>query len=166
MIMVEDMNSRIALLVLCGMLPLVAQAAEIYRWVDDQGRPHFSDVVPERYKGVATKIDQKTIDPSENDRIEATVRAARQRARQAELEAARRARHRESAMEAPAAEAVSDRAPEETAGTECERQLAAYHASQACFAPYRMANGSLRAEAWEKCKDVPNPSGHCSGTRP
>lgn len=30
------------------------QAADIYRWVDEQGRTHLSDVVPDRYRDSAT----------------------------------------------------------------------------------------------------------------
>ena len=34
-----------------------ADAAVIYRWIDKQGKTHFSDVVPEEYKGVAELVE-------------------------------------------------------------------------------------------------------------
>jgi hypothetical protein len=35
---------------------LSAQATEVYRWVDEQGRVHLADSVPDRYKSSATRI--------------------------------------------------------------------------------------------------------------
>jgi|GEM_PF-6929243 hypothetical protein len=31
--------------------------AEVYRWVDDQGKTHYSEVVPQRYQNVAKPVD-------------------------------------------------------------------------------------------------------------
>lgn len=39
----------------------------------------------------------------------------------------------------------------------CEEQKRRYAESQACFAPYRLANGGIRPEAYEKCKEAPQP---------
>lgn len=49
------MSSRL-LLALCTALPLLivhstAQAGEIYKWVDSQGKPHFSDKPPGKDQG-------------------------------------------------------------------------------------------------------------------
>ena len=50
------MKSIIGLLLL-GSLALPAQAADIYRWTDDEGRVNYGNVIPERYKTYARKID-------------------------------------------------------------------------------------------------------------
>ena len=94
------MPSRLVLSIICCALALVAHATDIYRWVDDQGRTHFADVVPERYKSVATKIDSKSSELSEGARAEAAARAARERT-QAEFEAAQRARSQAAKTAAP-----------------------------------------------------------------
>src|SRR5262245_969082 len=48
----------------------LAHSADIYRWVDEQGRTHISDTVPERYRGVATRLDAKPIEPTAQQRAE------------------------------------------------------------------------------------------------
>lgn len=40
-----------------------------------------------------------------------------------------------------------------------------YARSQACFAPYRLANGGMKPEAYKRCKPIENPSVQC-GTAP
>jgi hypothetical protein len=39
----------------------------------------------------------------------------------------------------------------------CEEQKRAYRESERCFAPYRTANGGIKAEAFQKCKEVKEP---------
>lgn len=38
------------------------QAADIYRWVDEQGRTHLSDVVSDRWRDSAIRIDPRRVD--------------------------------------------------------------------------------------------------------
>lgn len=53
------MNSRVMGLMLLGAvsLPAVAQAGDIYRWTDEQGRVTYGDAVPDRYKRVARRVE-------------------------------------------------------------------------------------------------------------
>ena len=51
------MKARILGTLLLGALALPAYAADIYRWTDDTGRVNYGNVVPERYKTYARKID-------------------------------------------------------------------------------------------------------------
>lgn len=39
----------------------------------------------------------------------------------------------------------------------CREEWKKYRASQACFARYRLANGGVRAEAFQHCKEVKQP---------
>lgn len=48
-----------------------------------------------------------------------------------------------------------------SADSSCEAAWKQYMESQACFMPYRRANGSLREEAWTVCNDVPDPNPRC-----
>jgi hypothetical protein len=48
--------------------------------------------------------------------------------------------------------------PPPPAPTRSDR-LAAYHASQECFAPFRNANGSVQAQAYTVCTELKDPNG-------
>ena len=51
--------------------------------------------------------------------------------------------------------------------SDCAELLRRYRESQECFAPYRMANGGLRPEAFQLCgPDLPAPSGQCVQVNP
>ena len=39
----------------------------------------------------------------------------------------------------------------------CEEQKRLYRESERCFAPYRTANGGIKAEAFQKCKEMKEP---------
>lgn len=145
-------------------LPSLSQAADIYRWVDEQGRMHAGDVVPERYKGTAVRIDSKRYQPSERQRAEAADRAAKDRAALSELEAARLARSQASAG-SPASPDPATRQAAGSSGSECERLWQEYHESQVCFAPYQLGGRGVKAEAYSKCKEVPNPSQKCGPSK-
>ncbi len=43
----------------------------------------------------------------------------------------------------------------------CTALRRTYAQSQACFAPFRLANGGLRPEAFRRCKQIENPSVKC-----
>jgi hypothetical protein len=45
--------------------------------------------------------------------------------------------------------------------TDCAELQRRYLASQACFAPYRLANGGLGADAFRHCTVVQDPSPRC-----
>lgn len=127
------------------LLALPAQA-EIYKWVDDQGRPHFGEAPPEKYRKSATVVSTPPVNT-----IEGKVLGKRS--------------DRESA--APAAPAASPAAGTATAApatpAPSEAELCAleherYSASQACFARFRNANGSLKADAAGQCENAPQPT--------
>ena len=48
-----------------------------------------------------------------------------------------------------------------TQQTDCAELQRRYLESQACFAPYRLANGGLDAEAFRHCSEVKDPSPRC-----
>ncbi len=50
---------------------------------------------------------------------------------------------------------------------DCAQLLRRYRESQECFAPYRMANGAVRPEAFVLCgPGLPDPSGQCVQVNP
>ena len=53
------MISRLIGLMMLGVVlfPTLAQANDIYRWTDEQGRVTYGDSVPDRYKRIARKVE-------------------------------------------------------------------------------------------------------------
>ena len=158
------MKSR---LFICGILLFSSvHATDIYRWVDDKGRTQISDVVPEKYKASATKIDSRKYELSADQRAEAAARAARERASAEEGK-------RRDALEAAAAaaSAASGPAPAQTppratvdAKSDCATLHRIYQQSQECFAPYITSNG-IKPEAFAKCTQVVSPSAKCGPSK-
>lgn len=148
---------RLAALVACCALPILSHGENgnhIYRWVDEAGIVHYGDTVPDKYKDSATHKPQlKTEHPVIDVEGTAREQQARQRAREV-LQPENPA--------APAAAPANANTPEPTVSENtgdmtCEEQWQRYNASQACFAQFRLANGAIRPEAYEKCVAVPQP---------
>lgn len=152
------MKLRLALLA-CGILsfsPL--HAADIYRWVDESGRTQMSDVVPEKYKKSATRIDSRQFELTAEQRREAEARAAEAKQRKARSDAVEAAG---SASAAALAAAASAPRPTASESSDCATLRRLYRESQECFAPYRTVNGTTKAEAFEKCTPVADPVSKC-----
>jgi len=138
-------------------VPCLALAGNaIYRWVDEAGTVHYGDTVPERYQGSATRKPELKEHPVIDVEGTATEQQARQRAREVlDIEP--------DNTQPPAAAPAEANAPtpavsENTADMTCEEQWARYTASQECFAPFRMANGAIRPDAFDNCVSVPQPA--------
>src|SRR5262245_10150553 len=136
----------VALLLLAASL---AARAEVYRWVDENGKTHYGEVVPEKYKQKSKRVDGTGPEVSGAQRQEAADRAAREKAR---LDALQRSRDAKE----DAAQAGSGANPAAPTPSECQELMQKYDESERCFAPYRTAKG-IRAEAFERCKPVQQP---------
>ena len=155
------MKRMAAIVLLC--VAGLSHAADIWRWVDEHGRTHVADSVPERYKAVATKINSEKFQLSESERAAAAARAGKDRDRLAALEAQR---IRDEAAQLPAsspgsaASSPASQSSKGPAGTECDALWRAYYESEQCFAPYVIPSG-VKAEAFQHCKTVLSPSHRC-----
>lgn len=136
------MTLRFALLLLLA--AGTAAQAEIYQWKDEQGRTHFGEDVPARYRQAAKQVDSGRLNTMPAQKPAAPRPAV-------------------AAEPAQSAEAAPPRVPlsEEE---RCEAALLHFQESQACFARFRLANGALRPEAYDECPVVAMPSG-CSTNR-
>ena len=146
---------------LCASL---ARAAEIYQWVDESGRTHLSDVVPEKYRATAKRVDSRQFEPTPQQRAAAQALAAREReqaAKAAVADAAGSAAQGDAAAAAKAASAPAAPASGASNATDCASLRQLYTQSQECFAPFRNTNGSLKPGAYDKCVEVPDPSPKC-----
>ena len=148
---------------LASVLALSANAAEIYRWVDENGKTQISDTVPARYKDSAVRVDSKQFELTPERQREAQARAARDKALLASPEDSRASAAAASgAVALTPGNASSTPAP---AGTDCESLQRQYRESQECFAPFINANGSLKPQALSTCKAVENPTLKCGSPK-
>lgn len=140
--------SRLAVLLIL-LLAAPAASAEVYQWVDQQGRVHYGD---RPAPGVpATPREELSVpEPAQADRDAAAERAARDRARL------------QSLPPSPPPEPTGtegDRSPPQAEAEDdsCAAQHRRYRASQACFAPYVTVTGAVKPEAFQYCENLPQP---------
>jgi hypothetical protein len=148
------------------LLSLSTHAAVIYRWVDESGRTHVSDVVPEKYRKSATRIDTGDSAVSPERKQQADEVAARDKA--VADEAARRRQSEQAAAPAPVASPpLTAKRPAQgvTDSTDCDTWRRLYRESQECFGPYRTTGGGTKPEAFEKCNEIPSPEAKCGPFR-
>lgn len=146
------------------LLPAAAAATSICRWVDENGRSQISDVVPQRYKSVASCIDSRHYELSPEQRREADQRAADERSRAARAAAsAPMDTASAAASAAPAAPLPIVKRPVEVVmdATNCPTWWRLYDESSACFGPHRTVRGGMKPEAFDLCNEVPSPEPKC-----
>jgi len=147
-----------AFLLALALLSLPAGAADIYRWVDENGKVHVSDVVPEKYRKSAKRIDTGPSEVSPENRAAAEARAAADRERaKASAAAAKR-----QAILHP--EPIA--APKPPAEPECDKAHRLYKQSVDCFAPFVTTRGTVKEEAFNFCTSLPDPSPRCGPPPP
>jgi len=146
-----------ALLLALAFLSLPAGAADIYRWVDENGKVHISDVVPEKYRGSAKRMDTGASEVSPENRAAAEARAAADRERARLSDEARAEAARRQAIQHPDPVAL----PRPPAESDCEKAHRLYKESVDCFAPFVTARGTVKEEAFNFCTSLPDPSPRC-----
>ena len=133
---------------------VATQASIVYRWVDDQGHTHVSDVVPTKYRKSAKAIDSSQFEVSPERKKQADEHAAREKA----------SPPKPSSASDPAG-FVKRPAQGVTDSTDCGTWRRLYAESQACFGPYRNATGGIKSEAFERCTEIPSPDYKCGPLR-
>ena len=147
---------KLYIVLLLGALPCALYAGDsIYRWVDEQGAVHYGDTVPDKYKDNATRKPELKDHPV----IDVTETVEQRKAKQRALDILDGEPEPNAQSPAPPANPDTAATPAAPAPGDlsCEQQWEQYNASQACFAQYRNANGSIRAEAFQKCTAVSEP---------
>lgn len=139
-------------------------ATVVYRWVDENGRTHVSDVVPEKYRGSAKPVNLGPYEVSPEDRKQAEERAARDKASASIRKpgAAEKASPPASAASAPPSRRPSQGV---TGTTDCATWRRLYQESLDCFGPYRTTRGGIKPEAFDNCTLVPSPDEKCGPLR-
>lgn len=135
----------------------MSPAGTIYKWTDDQGKVHYSDVVPEKFRSAAKPVAADALAPTSEERQEALARAAADKARTSASapspQASTTAASRPSAPRRPAQLPKAD--------TDCDTWARLYNESLECFGPYRTARGATRPEAFAHCSPVDAPPSRC-----
>jgi hypothetical protein len=150
----------LATLLLCTQAEL--RAGDIYRWVDDQGRTHWSDSVPEKYRDSATRVDTRQYELTPDQQREAAERSARERPHTPALpEPLAAAAPSGAAPQAPAPPVVKRPVEQVTESTDCATWWRLYRESQECFGPFHTLGGGLKPEAFDHCNEIPSPELKC-----
>ena len=139
----------------------VAYAAVIYQWVDESGRAQMSDVVPEKYKKTAKRIDSRQFNLSPEERGAAEANAAQLKAKADEAEA-RHKRAQQATPPIPASAASARQSALAPNLSDCASWRKAFLESKDCFARHQTNHGPLRQGAYETCgAEIPNPEPKC-----
>lgn len=139
-------------------------ATVVYRWVDENGRTHVSDVVPDKYRKLAKPVNLGPYEVSPEDKQQAEERAARDKA----AASMRKPGQSEPASQpASATSALPTRRPSQgvTSTTDCATWRRLYQESLDCFGPYRTSRGGIKPEAFDNCTLVPSPDEKCGPLR-
>ena len=151
--------------VLAACLAFGASAIDIYRWVDENGRTHLSDVVPERYRDAATRIDSRSHELTPEQQREARERSAREAERADRAPPAAAQAPLSPAPVVPPTAVVKRPAQTVTESTDCTTWWRLYQESQECFGPFRLVGGGIKPEAFEHCNEIPSPELRCGPYR-
>ncbi|HEX4329722.1 MAG TPA: DUF4124 domain-containing protein [Burkholderiales bacterium] len=118
----------------------IAAHAEVFKWVDENGKTQFSDKPPPNQKNVKQLNINSNVSPA--DKAAAERRAAAEKA-SAQVG---------TPKAAPKAEAKAK--PADTA----DEGKSDYQKSLDCFAKYRQPNGRMSPEAGANCQEVKTPN--------
>ena len=147
-----------------------ADASDMYRWVDEQGRLQISDRPPTASRAQVIKQDAPRDDVSPDQRKAAQARAEHDRALLKSTESDRYDAAAPSAKPRTAASAgFADEAdpslPWRASPEDCRMWREEYRRSAACFGPFRTVFG-IKAEAFSVCGPVlVDPESECAGRR-
>jgi hypothetical protein len=132
-----------------------SDASEVYKWTDERGRIHYSDSVPEGKQKQAKGIYVNASNVTEADKKAAEVRLEKYKSDLARVSPSA------ASAPVPASAATFSSTRPKPKRTPCEAAWDAYNESYACFDPYRMAEGRVRPEAFQHCKQVNQPPEPC-----
>lgn len=130
------------------LLPGLAAAGDVRRSVDAQDVTRLSDPAPARFQAGAALFQAYRSPIRSGAQLVADDRSSSGEARDAPP--------RKTHPRLPADFGVLEYPP--LGNTAYDEKLRRYYESQACFARFRNANGSVKPEAYDYCKEVPFPT--------
>lgn len=148
------MKSIAILVVLCG-FGLPAHSLDIYQWVDELGKPHMGDVVPEKYRATAKLLSYRRDNVSDEERKDAQAKAEKIKQLLAP---------KQSETTAPPTVVSASKPVEPVQRSTCNQKWDEFYQSQECFAPYLVPHyggAHFKPEAYSKCQVVKMPAADC-----
>jgi len=158
--------SRAPAVVIGIALCALAQASDIYRWKDETGRTYFGDSVPEKYRNSATKIEPRQPAPTQEQQRQAAERAEQERAALERARAATAPGERARASGSPTAQPAGAAQGGSADAIDCEIEHRLYRQSIDCFSRFMTQSGAVRAEAYQYCREIKDPSLRCGPPKP
>lgn len=157
-------RTTVSLLALGLLVSSATLATVVYRWVDEGGRTHMSDVVPEKYRRSARPVELGPYEVSPDARKQAEERAARDKAAATTNLPVHGAKAPQAAS---VASTIPSRRPSQavTSTTDCATWRRLYQESMDCFGPYRTTRGGIKPEAFDNCNVIPSPDEKCGPLR-
>ncbi|MBT9613479.1 MAG: DUF4124 domain-containing protein [Burkholderiales bacterium] len=144
----------VVFLLVFGSMSFGTHSADMFKWVDEKGRIHYGESVPEQYKRSATHFEEKGAEPIDAKSQKAAASLAKDSAAPAKSKVRRQAKSNKPHSKSPALPVSSG---SQDKGSSCEAEKRKYRESEACFAPYRNATGGIKAEAFKHCVEVKEP---------
>lgn len=166
----RELTVQIRFLIL-GYLCLVSTtvfAMDFYRWVDERGQQQMSDMVPDKYRDVAVKVNTRKVELTPEQQREAQTRSTQERDRASNVKATQEAkeqrqRQREAEAEALAkAQTVGGNSPgSKLPAGNCTEQWREFWEKTSCYLPYRNRDGGLRPGWEQNCANMQSPAPVC-----
>lgn len=128
------------LFALCIFFACHFSVAEVFTWVDKDGKKHFGDQIPPEYRKQA-----KEIAPQSTNRMESTSSA----------KAPSAAAHSQAQL--PPKELVHENNVEPEA-LDCTQQWQRFKRAELCFSDCTLVGGGVNAGKCSHCEDVKKPS--------
>jgi hypothetical protein len=130
--------------------------AEIYKWVDEKGKTHFGDRVPEKYQKKADNVEVNIRQPTEEEIAEAEKRNA---------ELANSTRLMETSNRSTRSSSGTSSKKTRQYASEYDRKMAEYRESQMCYAACqvrrpkspRVGGSYIDSSACGHCTNVVKP---------
>jgi len=134
--------SRLLAVSVAGAFSLAGLAAhaEVYKWVDENGKTQFSDKPPPNQKNVKQLNFNTNVSPADKAAAERRAVAEKSRAQAGATKGAAKAE-------------AKDKSPQSSDDGKSD-----YQKSLDCFAKYRQPNGRLSPEAGANCQEVKTPN--------
>jgi hypothetical protein len=123
--------------------------AQVSKWVDEKGVVHYGESVPEKFKSSAKVVPLRSDAPNAADARQAQSRLEGYRAT---------LKPGNKTAETTASSQIAASTPDRPHEPSCDERWQQYRESLECFGPYRTANGAIKAEAFDHCPDIKEPT--------
>jgi len=144
------MTSKTSILVLITLFSLSffsgTVMSEIYTWVDENGKKHFGDRIPDEYRTKSNSVDLKNANTIPSRKIDYPAPSVSKKSK---------AKNSNKKNKVVVKKKVPSKA--KNRDMECKEQFAKYKKSIRCFSACRNAGGGINLAKCPKCTNVPRP---------